>query len=115
MSIPRRAAKQDANAGVIVIAIVEAGWMWHQTGWPCDGFAYHPIYDIWQPLEIKNPEYCRKDGTANEHARVKNNRQIAQMRFLADTKTPVVTTPAEAILALAARLDRHIAATEVTQ
>lgn len=109
MSIRRRAAKQDANAGVIVEAIRAAGWHWYQTGRPCDGFAYHPGCDVWQSLEIKNPEYCRADGTANEHARAKDNRQREQMEFLKQTNTPVVTTPEEAVLALARCIDRFIA------
>lgn len=107
MTYARRAAKQDANYGEIVQTIHDAGWKWYQTGQPCDGFAYHPGHDLWQPLEIKNPEYCRADGTANEHARKKDNRQLVQMEFLKDTNTPVVSTKEQAVLALAARLDRH--------
>jgi hypothetical protein len=104
----RRAAKTDANAGEIVETIYAAGWKWYQTGWPCDGFAYHPGYDLWQSIEIKNPEYCRKDGTANEHARKTSNRQEQQMRFIEETSTPVVTTREEVVLALAAAIDRRL-------
>lgn len=102
MSIHRAAAKSDANQPEVVAAIRASGWRCWITRLPCDLFCWHPTHDVWQPLEVKSTR--KKNGEAKQDAR-----QEAQLEFLAETQTPVVTTPGEALLALAARLDKHFA------
>jgi hypothetical protein len=103
VTIHRHAAKADANQPAIIQAIERAGWEAHVVRRPCDLFCWHPRYDIWQPLEVKDPSKVRKDGKP-----VHDERMAEQHEFLERTGTPVVTSPEEAILALAARIDRAI-------
>lgn len=101
MSIHRHAARVDSAQQPIVDAIEAAGWMAWKIRLPCDLMCWHKRHDIWQPLEVKSVR--KKNG---EHTQDK--RQQAQIEFLETTGTPVVTTPEEAILALARRIDRHL-------
>ena len=103
MTIHRHDAKSDANQPEIVQAIRKAGWEAHIVRRPCDLFCWHPRHDIWAALEVKDPSKVRKDGKPIHDARMEE-----QAEFLDRTGTPVVTTPEEAILALARRIDRHL-------
>ncbi len=101
MSIHRHAAKADANQPEIVDAIRRAGWEAHIVRRPCDLFCWHPRYDIWAALEVKDPSKVTKSGRP-----IHDERMDDQAQFLERTGTPVVTTPEEAIIALARRIDR---------
>jgi hypothetical protein len=103
MTIRRYAAKTDSNQPPIVDAIRNAGWECYLVREPCDLFCYHAGYEIWAPLEIKDPTKVTKAGKP-----VHDERMAEQHEFLERTKTPVVTTPAEALIALAAVIDRHL-------
>lgn len=106
MSIHRHAAKADANQPAIITAIEAAGWEAHVVRRPCDLFCWHPRYEIWQPLEVKDPTKVTKAGVP-----IHDERMAEQHDFLERTKTPVVTTPEQALLALARCIDRFIGAT----
>ncbi len=103
MTIHRHAAKGDANQPEIVEAIRKAGWEAHIVRRPCDLFCWHPLHDVWLPLEVKDPSKVTKSGKP-----VHDSRMEEQARFLERTGTPVVTTAEEALLALAAAIDRKI-------
>lgn len=105
MSIHRHAAKADANQPSIVEAIEKAGWEAFVVRRPCDLFCWHPHYDIWVPLEVKDPTKVTKAGVP-----IHDERMDEQHEFLQRTGTPVVTTPEQALLALARALDRRRAA-----
>jgi len=107
MSIHRHAAKADANQPEIIAAIERAGWEAHVVRRPCDLFCWHPRFDIWQPLEVKDPSKVTKAGKPIHDARMDE-----QHEFLERTGTPIVTTPEEALIALCARIDRMIGARE---
>lgn len=86
----RRASKVDNSQQEIVDAIRAEGWEVFIVKLPCDLFCWHPILDVWQPMECKS--HRKKDGTT-----VQDKRQEEQIRFLHKTRCPVVTTPAEAL------------------
>ncbi len=92
MSIHRHAARADMAAPEVVGAIRGEGWDCHLIRLPCDVLCWHPVLDIWQPIEIATKGGKRK-ADANE----------SQRRFLAWTDVPVVYTPDEAV----AVLSRH--------
>lgn len=104
LSIHRHAAKADANQPEIVEAIRRAGWEAHIVRRPCDLFCWHPRYDIWAAIEVKDPSKVTKAGVPHQDARMDE-----QHEFLERTRTPVVTTPEQALIALAACIDRLIA------
>jgi hypothetical protein len=89
MSIHRFDARVDKAAPEIVTAIRDEGWDCHLIRLPCDVLCWHPVLDIWQPLEIATKGGKRKaDATET------------QRKFLRWTSLPVVYTPAEALEAL---------------
>lgn len=93
MSIHRAAAKADAAQPEIVEAIRAEGWDCYLMRLPCDLLCWHPVLDVWQPMEVKTGR--KKSGEARERGA-----QEAQRKFLHWTAVPVVTTPEEALDAL---------------
>lgn len=93
MSIYRAAAKVDKSQLPIVEAIEAEGWDCWLIRLPCDLLCWHPVLDIWQPIEVKTPQ-------ANGKARNRPNEQLEQKRFLRWTSVPVVTTPQQALQVL---------------
>lgn len=90
MSIHRAAAKVDKSQQPIVEAIEAEGWDCYLIRLPCDLLCWHPVLDIWQPLEVKTPQ-------PNGKARARPSEQPNQKRFLRWTDLPVVTTPQQAL------------------
>lgn len=97
MSIHRHAANVDKSQQPIVAAILEEGWEVWVIRVPCDLLCWHPVLDVWQPMEVKNPKRCNSSGESWDRAQ-----QKSQRKFLAWTDVPVVTTIEQAVSALRA-------------
>lgn len=102
MSIHRFAARADQAAPLVVPKIREEGWDCHLIRLPCDVLCWHPILDIWQPLEIATKGGKRK-ADANE----------SQRKFLRWTSVPVVYTGDEALTELRKHYPDGIARAEL--
>jgi hypothetical protein len=87
----RYALRKDESQEAIVKAIRAAGWLCFVVHEPCDLFCWKEGKG-WRPLEVKTPTKTGK--------RRKRKDQRVQDQFLELTKTPVVMTPFEALLAL---------------
>jgi hypothetical protein len=87
----RYALRKDESQDAIVKAIRAAGWLCFVMHEPCDLLAWKEGKG-WRVLECKTPTKTGK--------RRKRVDQKVQDQFLALTKTPVVMTPFEALLAL---------------
>ena len=85
------ARKKDESQEAIVKAIRAAGWLCFIQHEPCDLFCWKEGKG-WRALECKTPTKTGK--------RRKRMDQALQDQFLELTKTPVVLTPFEALLAL---------------
>jgi hypothetical protein len=92
MSIHRHDARADAAAPEVVGAIRAEGWDVHLIRLPCDVLCWHPVLDIWQPLEIATRGGKRK-ADANE----------SQRKFLRWTDVPVAYTGNQAVEILRGR------------
>jgi len=92
MSLNRYATKRDRSEPEIIAALENAG----AEVWPLD----YPVDLLvrfrgnWYLIECKTPY-----GKLKPKARV-DKRQAAQLAFIETTRTPVVTTPTEALRAL---------------
>lgn len=91
----RRAAKCDTAKAAIVEALRKNGIEVYDMKQPvdllCRWYSNTLRGYAWQPLEVKTPR-----GKRNPKARI-DPRQAAQTEFIAHTRTPVVTTPQEAL------------------
>jgi hypothetical protein len=87
----RYALRKDESQPAIVKAIRAAGWLCFVQHEPCDLFCWKEGKG-WRSLECKTPTKTGK--------RRKRKDQLTQEEFLLLTKTPVVMTPFEALLAL---------------
>jgi hypothetical protein len=85
------AKRKDVSQSAIVDAIRAAGWLCFIQHEPCDLFCWKDGKG-WRALECKTPTKTGK--------RRKRADQEVQSQFLELTKTPVVLTPFEALLAL---------------
>lgn len=94
MSIHRAAAKVDKSQLPIVEAIEAEGWDCYLIRLPCDLLCWHPVLDVWQPLEVKTIHAGRRQT-------LQDKRQVEQRRFLRWTSVPVVTSPEQALEVLA--------------
>lgn len=106
MSIHRHAANVDKSQQPIIAAILEEGWEVWVMRVPCDLLCWHPVLDVWQPMEVKNPKRCTKGGESWDR-----NAQVSQRKFLAWTDVPIVTTEQQALEALR----KHYPATVVPE
>lgn len=93
MSLNRYAKKRDTSESDIITALERVG----AEVWPLD----YPVDLLvrfrqqWHLLEVKTP--YGKTGKAR-----RDKRQQAQINFLETTRTPVITTPMEALRAIGA-------------
>lgn len=87
----RYGLRKDESQDAIVKAIRAAGWLCFVLHEPCDLLCWKEARG-WRTLECKTPTKTGK--------RRKRMDQKTQNEFLALTKTPVVLTPFEALLAL---------------
>lgn len=100
----RRAAKTDDAAGEIVKAGEDEGWECYDVRLPCDKIFWHPVLDVLQWAEIK---------TRAKSGRIPvDKRQEGQLKFLAYTSCPIVTSPQELLELLRSRYP-HSASPEV--
>lgn len=95
MSLHRYAANVDKSQQAIVDAIEAEGWDVYLIRTPCDLLCWHPVLDVWQPLEVKNPGRCNAAGESWDR-----KQQVSQQRFLKWTEVPVVTSKDQALAAL---------------
>lgn len=87
----RYALRKDESQAAIVAAIRAAGWLCFVLHEPADLLCWKESKG-WRVLECKTPTKAGK--------RRKRMDQKVQQQFLDLTKTPVVLTPFEALLAL---------------
>ena len=92
MSIQRWNAKTDTVQSSIVEGLEKLGVRVWVIRLPCDLLCW--FRGVWQPLEVKTP-YGKKQPKARM-----DKRQKAQLDFLRETQTPVVTSLDEALTAL---------------
>lgn len=97
MSLARRAKKRDTSEPAIIQAIEAVGFEVWILDRPCDLAVRKAVWPpgIFQLLEVKTP-YGKKQKARQDP------RQEEQIEFLARTRTPVVTTPLEALRAIGA-------------
>lgn len=92
MSIARFAKRTDTTQAAIVEALRQFGYSVYVIGWPCDLLVHRS--DIgFRTLEVKTPN--RKDGSYRPR-----KDQATQSAFIEMTRTPIVTTPQQALDAL---------------
>lgn len=88
----------DKTQREIANGLRELGYKVWEIEEPCDLLVYYWSHKHqcfrWQTLECKTPH-----GKKNPKARV-DKRQATQIEFLADTRTPVVLSVSDAIVAL---------------
>jgi hypothetical protein len=87
----RYALRKDESQAAIVAAIRAAGWLCFVMHEPCDLLCWKEGKG-WRVLECKTPTKTGKQR--------KRKDQGLQQQFLELTKTPVVLTPFDALLAL---------------
>lgn len=92
----RYALRKDESQEAIVKAIRAAGWLCFVLHEPCDLLCWK-LGKGWRVLEVKTPTKTGKQR--------KRKDQRLQAQFLEMTKTPVVMTPFEALLALGETMD----------
>lgn len=86
--MPRYTVHQkDSTQDAIVAALEDAGWQVF-TRMPCDLFAYKS--GVWKALECKPARNKKGEPKLRKE-------QAKQAKFLADTNTPVVVTPEQAL------------------
>jgi hypothetical protein len=88
----RYAKRKDTTQDAIVGALRAAGWAVWIIGWPCD-LLCHKDGRGFRTLECKSPRNKRGAPRLDK-------RQAQQTAFVQLTRTPYVTTPFEALLAL---------------
>lgn len=92
VSFNRYAKRADTTQATIVDVLRKRGYSCYVIGWPCDLLVYRP--DIgFRTLEVKTPN--RKDGSYRPR-----KDQATQSAFIELTRTPIVTTPEQALEAL---------------
>jgi hypothetical protein len=96
MSLNRYARRSDTTQSLIVEALRTAGWSVWVVGRPVDLLCWKA--GVFRLLEIKTAY-----GKKKPKARI-DKRQDEQNEFIALTGTPVVCTPAAALLALGEKL-----------
>lgn len=107
MSIHRAAAKVDKSQLTIVQAIEAEGWDCWLIRLPCDVLCWHPVLDIWQPLECKTREEDRRKQRGADKG------SESQRKFLRWTEVPVVYTPEEALQQLRAHYPKGVISAEL--
>lgn len=93
MSFLRYAKRNDTTQAAIVEAIRKAGWACYVIGFPVDLLCYRDDRGV-RLLECKSPKNKRGEPRLDK-------RQGQQRAFVELTRTPYVTTPEEALRALA--------------
>lgn len=93
MSLNRYAVRRDKAEPAIIQALEQVGAEVWVLDKPVDLLVR--FRQQWHLLEVKTPR--GKSGTAR-----KDKRQQAQINFLETTRTPIVTTPLEALQAIGA-------------
>lgn len=91
----RWAAKRDIAESPIIYALEKAGYQVYALDYPCDLACRKSCWPagVFQFLEVKT-------GHGKKLRVAKDKRQEWQTEFLANTKTPIVRTPEEALRAV---------------